>query len=151
MISSPELAKLFNNSYHDVRRAVRDLSHEESLSLLMAGVNPAHWILGHIVVARCNILALLGEAPIWPWSICERFISGSHPVTDPAEALEFATLLRDLDRSQAALEQALAVAGPENLAEVKGEAAVGEHLLTYAVHEAFHAGQLSILREALRG
>ena len=44
---------------------------------------------------------------------------------------------------------ALAQVTAPDLEVIKDEKTVGEHLTKYAVHEAYHAGQLGILRQEL--
>jgi len=109
-----------------------------------------HWIVGHIVVARCNFLMMLDVPSIWDWSTCEFFIPGSAPTAEAADQVGFATLLADLDRTQNQLLAVLERVTAADLAVVKDNQAIGEHLIEYTVHEAYHAGQLEVLRQGIR-
>jgi len=149
MIAPALLCSSFLESYTKIKEHTQQITHAESVQSPVLGSNCMHWIVGHIVVARCNFLMLLDTPSIWNWSTCELFIPGSTPTAATANHIRFTTLLADLDRTQNQLLAALAQATASDLNVEKDGRTVGEQLATYAAHEAYHAGQLEILRQGL--
>ena len=101
------LAGLFGESYGLVKAAAAGLGHEESVRAPAYGGNSIHWIVGHLVVARCNFLTLLAVPSIWDWPTCKLFIPGSSPSAESAAAMDFGRLLADLEQTQELLLAAL--------------------------------------------
>ena len=149
MIAPTLLSSLFVESYTKVKDHTQGLAHDASVRSPLPGVNSMHWIVGHIVVARCNFLMLLDTPSIWDWPTCELFIPGSTPTSAAADHISFAALLADLDRTQEQLLAGLAQATVTGLEVAQDGQTVGEQLATYAAHESYHAGQLEILRQGL--
>jgi len=148
-ITSALLRSLFLDSYAKIKTHTMQITHAESVRSPVSGANCIHWIVGHVVVARCNFLTLLDTPSIWDWPTCECFIPGSKPTIETAARIRFATLLTDLDRTQDQLLAALAHIAEADLEVAKDGQTIGEQLVTYAAHEAYHAGQLEILRQGL--
>ncbi len=90
---------------------------------------------------------LLDTPSIWDWSTCERFIPGSRPTAATAVHIRFPALLSDLDRTQDQLLAALTRLTGSELNVKKDGQPVGERLVIYATHEAYHAGQLEVLNK----
>jgi hypothetical protein len=149
MIQPSFLQSMFEESFMKVKEHTNQIGHAESVHSPIAGVNCVHWIVGHLVVSRCNFSMLLEVPSIWDWSTCKLFIPGSTPTTETPEKIGFATLIADLDRTQSQLMAALEGATTADLEVVKETQTVGEELIEYAVHESFHAGQLELLRRWL--
>jgi hypothetical protein len=143
------LTSLFVESYTKVKEHTKDIAHTDSLRVSIPGTNCMHWVIGHIVVARCNFLMLFDTPSIWDWPTCELFIPGSTPTPKAAEHIDYATILADLDRTQDQLMAALAQVSEADLEIERDGQTVGEQLATYAAHESYHAGQLQLLRQAL--
>ena len=149
MIDSHLLCVLFADTHAIVKRQIEGLSHLESVYQPPFGGNCVNWIVGHLVVARCNFMMLLDIPSIWSMDQCRRFIPSSPPVTGVDDAVSFQTLLTDLDRTQEQLLAVLANVPAERLDVISGDKSVGEHLAFYHAHEAYHAGQLEFLRQML--
>ena len=149
MIAPAILHSLFVESYTKLKDITKDVTHDDSVQSPLPGTNCMHWIVGHIVVARCNFLMLFDTPSIWDWPTCELFIPGSAPTPAAADHISFAALLADLDRTQDQLLTALAIATRADLETVREGQTIGEKLATYAAHESYHAGQLEILRQGL--
>jgi hypothetical protein len=139
------LHALFEESYTKIRDYTKQIGHVESIHSPAEGVNCIHWIVGHIVVSRCNFSMLLEVPSIWDWATCKLFIPGSTPSAEAQERIDFTILLANLEQTQNQLLAALEKATEADLALVKDNQTVGEHLMEYAAHESFHAGQLEIL------
>lgn len=149
MLTAKILDARFSESYGQIRQAITPITHSESLRPPLPGLNPLHWLVGHVVVSRANFLTLLDVPSIWPWEICKLFVPGSRPTAESAAAIPFEALRHDLERTQELLLAALARTGPDALAALHDERPLADHLLEYATHEAFHAGQITLLQQIL--
>ena len=89
MISNTFVLSLFNDSHDQILTSIDQVTHAESILSLFAGTNPAHWVLGHVVVARCNFMMPLDIPSIWDWETCKLFIPGSSPSAVAAEKIAF--------------------------------------------------------------
>ena len=150
MVQPTFLQSLFEESYAKVRQATDQIEHAESIQSAIQGVNSMYWIVGHIVVSRCNFSMLLDVPSIWNWATCKLFIPGSISTTETTQQISFPDLLTDLDRTQSQLMTALERAATTDLETMKDAKTVGEELIEYAIHESFHVGQLELLRWWMR-
>lgn len=146
-MTHPALRDLYGQTYDVITRQTAGLTHEDSLLQPSHGGNCLNWVVGHIVVARANILALLGEQPAWGWRASRRYLPGAAPVVGGEDALRLERLLADLDRSQEQLVAALARLSSEELAAVEDGKPLGAHLACYHSQEAYRAGQTEQLRQ----
>ena len=144
------LTLLFQESYTKTKEAADLVSHEESVRPFNADGLSMHWMVGHIVVSRCNFMMLLEVPSIWDWATCKLFIPGSNPGPESDNQLDFAALLADLDRTQEPLLTALSQCSDSELNVVKGDKSIAEEFASYAAHESFHAGQLELFRQWLK-
>ena len=115
-----------------------------------AGGNTAHWIVGHLAVARRSVLRRLGEEiPEDAWEKAFE-IQSSPDGTDDYPAPD--VLLEDLRESGKKLSAVLAEMSPEKAAEEWGKPfpdggttlADGAQFMHF--HESYHLGQLGLLR-----
>lgn len=143
------LSLIFQESYDKAKEATDQIGHEESIRPFEGGGNSMHWMVGHMVVSRCNFMMLLDVPSIWDWATCKLFIPGSSPGPETNTHIDFANLLADLDRTQAQLTAVLSQRTGSELDTVKGGTTIGEELATYAAHESYHSGQLALLRQWL--
>jgi len=146
------LRHMFGLSTRALGANLEGFSDEDALAQPPGGGNCANWIVGHIVVHRNHMLRALGAEPVWGAEADARYDRGSAPVTgaDGAQTLD---ALRDaLDRSRERLLAAFDTLTPEQLAaepdapsgSVTGP--LGHRLALLIAHEAYHAGQVAILR-----
>ena len=149
MLHSQFISELYCDTYGQVKSATTGIDHSHSLLEIAPGINCLNWIVGHIVVARCNFLMFLDVPSIWGLEQIRRFVPGSTPGLDLDDALPFAQLLADLDRSQEQLTTALVLATPATLTATIQDKSIAEHLAFYAAHEAFHTGQIELIRRLL--
>ena len=140
------LKLLFGYNHHVIGVNARDLSHEESLIQPHPGGNCANWVLGHIVATRGAVLALVGEKPVWSEAESSRYRRGSPPVTNGAGAKSFADIFTALDRSQERLMAGLERVQDQDLGLPGAEESPAGQLSVLQFHEAYHAGQLGLLR-----
>ncbi|MCP4359439.1 MAG: DinB family protein [Chloroflexi bacterium] len=149
MISQQLLKNLYEESYALVKQQIEGITHQESIYQPSYGGNCINWILGHIIVARCNFMMMLDIPSIWDMAQCRRFIPGSAPITGVNDAILFETLCVDLDNTQEQLLMALDQVPREKLQEISGKKTIGKHIAFYNSHEAYHAGQLEVLCQML--
>lgn len=139
-----------------VRANVRDVTHAQSLIQLHHTGNCMNWVLGHLLSVYDEALTLLGESPVLPEGARKRYARGSSPITDPAEALSFEDLVAAWERSTQRIATGLSGLSEAGLEESvphsptgDPDETVGSLLLTVLFHQAYHAGQLGILRRQI--
>jgi hypothetical protein len=145
MIEPRFLQALFAGTYDGIKRQMAEITHGDSVRQPPFDGNCINWILGHLVVARCNFLMMLDVPSIWGMDRCRRYIPGSAPVTGDDDAVPLDSLLAGLDRTQDQLIGALNHVSAEDLCLVKDDQSIGEHLISYHAHESYHLGQLELL------
>ncbi|MGB3715930.1 MAG: DinB family protein [Candidatus Promineifilaceae bacterium] len=145
MIHPQFLEEVFADSYSAIQHHTKEIRHTESVWQPPFGGNSINWIMGHLVVSRCNFLMLLDVPSIWSMDQCLRFIPGSSPVTEEVDSVPFDSLISAFDQTQEQLMSALEHVSDEVLGQVKGERTVAESLVYYQSHEAEHTGQLELL------
>jgi hypothetical protein len=137
-----------------LRKNVEGISHEESLKNFPPEGNSLNWVVGHVVNARNRALALAGqEAPLSEDRYAP-YATGDD--WGPSTAIPFEELLADFERLQEPLKKALLSISPEALAEPASliptrdpSGTVGSLLTGIVFHEAYHAGQMGLLRRLL--
>ena len=150
-MSTDLLIRLYTKTYDNVCQQTSGLTHEDSVMQFAFGGNCLNWNLGHIVVSRWNILALLGNRQdIWTFDEARRYIPGSDPILSADEAIALDKLLAVFDKTQTALVTTLSDLSPSRLASPVENGAMGgsleDELAYYLSHEAYHAGQIELCR-----
>jgi uncharacterized damage-inducible protein DinB len=144
-MNTDALKALFEVNHYAIGANARDLTHDESLLEPHPGANSANWVLGHIVQNRGSILQMVGEKPVWNEQDGEVYKRGSRPLERKA-AKPYPELLQALDLSQERLMAGLNRLPDEKLGAVADKDSLGRKLAFLQFHEAYHAGQLGILR-----
>lgn len=137
--------------------AVADgLTHAESLRAPEGGGNCANWVVGHLVKARNDEIAKLGLEPVFPLDRFRRYAQGQAPLVKPEEAIAFDELMANFATLQDPLIAALRGATSEVLdTPVPGSPTgnpnetVGSLAVATAFHEAYHLGQIGLIRRTL--
>lgn len=156
--TAPEIAQL-RHLAGIVRQVVAlnaaGVSHEESLTQPRPGGNCMNWVLGHLVALYEKSLEIFDPKATTPDQGLARYVRGSDPITEPGDALDFAELLRLWDDLAKRHEEGLAALTRADLAKPapfgpdgppsEGDT-VGGLLATIQFHQAYHAGQLGVLR-----
>jgi len=131
-----------------LREKTDGITHAESvLQPPFPGLNCLNWNVGHIATFRNRLLQLLGEEPSLDPAIARRYVPGSEPVLGDEPGIgQLADLLSAIDVAQERLVAALPRLAPERAAEVLSAGqfsmTVGEWVMFYMRHEAYHIGQL---------
>ena len=148
-MDSRTLSKLYGLNLMVIERNLEGITPEESFFQPQSAGNCANWILGHIVSTRNEVMKLIGESPLWSKEEAEPYRRGSEPLTDESGALSLAKMLTDLRASQDKLLTALDQMSPEELGAPLENGTRYEQLAVIQFHEAYHAGQLGILRRLM--
>ena len=142
-----DLYKFHNRIMHIF---VDHISHEESVLQLPFEHNCMNWILGHIITNRSHVLEVVGAAHGWQEDVRDLYHQDTQPVTPDSPSIFFETLVNYLDESVTLLEAALEKKSEawldENFTNYRGEKSRYKHLTSFHWHEAFHLGQLEILK-----
>jgi uncharacterized damage-inducible protein DinB len=131
-----------------LREKTEGLTHPESvLQPPWPGLNSLNWQVGHIACFRNRLLDLLGEEPTLDPAIAQRYAAGSEPVLGDEPGIgQLDDLVRAIEAAQERILAAVPMIAPERAAEVLGAGqftmTVGEWVMFYMRHEAYHIGQL---------
>lgn len=155
-MSNATLIDQFTMTHWAALKSIDGIDHDESVSLPEATGNSMNWVLGHLIVTRGEILGLLGRDGIWDKSESEIYKRGSDRLTDPSKATDFGKIKSDFATSQEAILEALEAQTAETLSSRVDFSFVGRDedsleavLAGFAFHEAYHVGQIGILRRFL--
>ena len=145
------LIDLWQLSNSVIHRQCQGLSQAESLLQLPFQGNCLNWVVGHMLKGRDDCLKWLGLPPLLSEAEFAVYTGGCEPLTDPARASDLDSLLARLDQALEMLTAAIQERGDEGLREaVKlfGEdSQLGGALAFLQWHEAYHLGQLELLRQ----
>jgi hypothetical protein len=146
------LGTQFEFTFNVFQQNTAGIDHAASLRTPQPAGNSMNWIGGHLVGARCGLLGLFGVAPVWDEKKRARYGRGSSPIT-PEDAEPWEEILAVLAKSQELLRTAFGAASPEDLLAPLPESRnpfrvdnLAEYIGTYAFHEAYHVGQLGVIR-----
>ncbi len=134
----------------------KDVTHEESLIQPQPGGNCMNWVVGHILVARNQLLSVLGRETVWDDSIGLPYKRGSKAILgDDPSLRRFETLVQDLTLTYERIQPALASCDEGRMDEASpfsptnnAEETWGSLLAGLLFHESYHAGQTGLLRRA---
>ena len=150
-MNGPMLKAQFGMCGYVTGKNIEGVDHAESLASPRPGGNCANWTLGHIVRARNTALGVLGEKPLAPQETFAAY--NAEPITREAQALPWNELVDLFRKSQARLEKALDTVPADLLKKPvplspsgNPDETVGSLLAVLVFHEAYHAGQLGMLR-----
>jgi hypothetical protein len=152
-MNGSDLAKMYEFSYTALNRNLDGVSNEESLITPQPCGNCLNWVLGHVVTARNMVLLLTGGEVLFTGEQSEVYRRGSSPDAN-AKYLDWGTLRGFLNDSQQQLVPTLAAMSDEALARDVPEkyrrpplmGSVGGALVRLQYHEAYHSGQIGLLR-----
>jgi hypothetical protein len=134
----------FNN--RALRANLDGVTHEASL-LQPPGGNCINWQLGHIVRHRNYMLETLGAPTVWNAEAQARYDRGSQPITAAgADVAHLDALRRESDLAAERILAALAAADDAAFSAPARTSTVAQWLLFLAQHEAYHVGQIGLLR-----
>ena len=150
MASRALLIKQLELSYGALFRNLEGITHEESLIVPESGGNCLNWVLGHIVSARNRAMTQLGIAPVWQMDLAFHYSGRDEANWTPERAIDLKMIETDLARSQQELLNALDAMpdGALTTPDEKGRT-LGDALTLFTFHEAYHGGQVALLRRVI--
>jgi len=129
------------------------VTQAESLVQPQPAGNCLNWAVGHLVAVYHNVLPLLGQAAVLEASVLERYKRGSAPLRNGADALDISELMTAWDECCRRVDAGLASLSEDKLAERapmsptnNPDETIGSLLSTVCWHQAYHSGQLGVLR-----
>jgi uncharacterized damage-inducible protein DinB len=149
--SAAPIAMIFAFSDSLVLQALEGLTHEELWRPLTTSNNPLLWVAGHIVQTRAVVLQILGEQAETGWgSLFDRGAKIGNPKDYPSGP-EVARVMREVSPR---LHTALGALRDEQLNRpasfpIPGLKTLTDELAFFALHDAYHAGQLAYVRKGL--
>jgi hypothetical protein len=149
MSKQEELIRSFKTTHWLITKFAEGLTHKESITLPPFKANSFNWVLGHILVGRDRVLALLGQKTVLEAGEAKLYETGSEPVS-ASTAVTLERLLDALSESQTSLGEGLVAASQQAMNKLYGEEqeqTVGSRIAGEHWHETYHVGQLEILRQ----
>ena len=132
------IQKLFSSDERVFNVNLQGVTHEESL-LEMHNCNSINWIVGHLVYTRNNIMLTLGLPPIADEDMKPVYARGVVGA-DMTKAYNLDTLKKMYVDSQPLI--------MDGLLKITDEA-VMDQITFMGFHEAYHIGQIGILRKII--
>lgn len=136
-----------------VRLNVDGVSQEESLIQPAPAGSCLNWVVGHLACIYNKVLPLVGQEPVADAATLKRYDRGAPPIRDGAEALELRDLMDAFEKASDRIDAGLAALPAEVLDRKAPESPSGNPdetvrslLSTVFFHQAYHAGQLGLLR-----
>jgi len=132
---------------------VKDVSHAESLTQPRPAGNCSNWVLGHLLAIYSKVLPMLGEQSVIAMDRIKRYDRYSAPMVDAAEAIPFEELVAAWSTTCDRVDAGIARVSDEMLRQPVPESpsanpneTVHSMLFTIMFHQAYHSGQLGLLR-----
>ena len=129
------------------------LSNDDALRQPESGGNCLNWVAGHVVGSRAGTLEILGQKPSFKADKYARYRRGSAAVTDANGAVPLSEMVADFASTNEGLAAGLAALTATTLAGKapfspgnRDDETVGSLLAGLVFHEAYHIGQLGVLR-----
>ena len=149
--------EVFRHSARAIHKIVRlntaGVTQAESLIQPRPAGNCLNWVVGHLLCIYAHTLPLLGERPVMDERALQRYDRGSAPIVDAAEARELSDLLKAWDETAERMDAGLAALTLEALDALAPfspsddpKETVRSLLTLVFFHQAYHAGQLGLLR-----
>jgi hypothetical protein len=140
-----------------VRKNTEGLTHEDSLIQPQPEGNCLNFVVGHLMSVYDQALRLVGQEPVLGVEALKRYMRGSPPLRDPAEAMDFGALMAAWDTASERFIAGLATLTPEVMErpmpgpDSKGELTetVRSLLSVILFHQTYHAGQTGLLRRII--
>jgi uncharacterized damage-inducible protein DinB len=136
-----------------VNKNCEGITHQESLVHPQTHGHSFNWVLGHMVRTRNEILELIGKRPLYSKS---KFDVYSPKGFDSEKAVDVAELHNSFNALQTELKDSIqsiseeVLRQPASLTPGKDSGdTIGSVLGTVLWHEAYHAGQLGIIRRVV--
>jgi uncharacterized damage-inducible protein DinB len=153
MITADNLIAMYARNLTFIKDLTAGLSHADSLAQPPVPGNCINWVVGHILAYRNRILKILDQPPVFDEVTAARYARDSKPVLGDEPGIGILEdMLQSLDASQAHIAGAMKVLSPDAAQRAwtfgQNTMSAAEWLLFLLRHEAYHVGNLELLREA---
>lgn len=150
MPQSRLLSKLFEMNYGALYRNLEGITHDDSVVMPEPGGNPINWVVGHVVATRSRMFLMLKLEVIWNNEATMLYSGLDGTGWSPAAAMDLKEIESDLARSQSVLMSALdEMTGRDLNRRSEDGRTLAEILGFFHFHEAYHVGQVGVLRRVL--
>ena len=136
-----------------VRINSEGVAHEDSVVMPTPGGNSFNWVMGHLLAIYNDLLPLLGKPKVYENGELKKYQRGSPALTDKSKAMQLDELQRSWTTACDRLDSGLAELPSERLAQKAPVSptndpneTIGSLLDTIMFHQAYHSGQLGVLR-----
>jgi hypothetical protein len=146
------LAVIFSINDRLISRSLDGVEEGELWRRTTEQNNPLLWIVGHVVQTRADAMKLFGASYDTGWGTL--FARGA-ALQDPSRYPALAAVVETRSNVTSAWLDALAALSAERLAspatgpQLPNAKTVADQVGFFAMHEAYHVGQLSYIRKAL--
>ena len=132
----------FNRMLYE--KGVKDLEQKDSLKAPSDLINSPNWIFGHVVATRSDLLKKMEIESNIPEEFLNAYRRGSKRIT-PDTAFD----IKDIDGYFIKTDHKLVELLEEKSSIEKLNTEVAEMILSYFLHEAYHLGQVGLVRRFL--
>jgi uncharacterized damage-inducible protein DinB len=145
------LIDILQFNHNAIHMQLKDITQAESLLQPPFQGNCMNWVIGHILDMRQSWTSVLGLPRILTEAEEKIYGYGSEPVTCAEQALPLEYLVKKLDENLAVLVgklETLTQADLDGEVEIwRGKLPLAQALSFFQWHEAYHTGQLELLRQ----
>jgi uncharacterized damage-inducible protein DinB len=152
MITADNLIAMYARNLYFIKTHTDGLTHADSLAQPPVPGNCINWVVGHILAYRNRILKVLGQPPIFDEVTAARYARDSKPVLGDEPGIGMLeNMLQLLDESQAHVAAAMKALPPDDAGKMwtfgQNTMSAAEWMLFLLRHEAYHTGNMELLRE----
>jgi uncharacterized damage-inducible protein DinB len=143
----------FQFNQFTITRLLEDVSHEDSLHEVQAGINNINFLVGHLVLTRDGLLKMLKAQPVLKDT--DAVLYGSKPKTfTNARAKPVGELKAAVEESYTRLQTALKVSEssfskPAERKFIREGEQFGDQIGFFICHEEYHIGQIGLIRRLI--
>jgi len=149
-MTSTFFTRMFGFSYRAINLNIDDISDEESLIVPQPAGNCMNWILGHIILSRNSMLKSLGQEELRIQTKFEHYERGAASETDSQNLTSFEQLKNDFRSINERFLSVLNDIPLEKFNQVSHtNKTLADDLAFLYFHEAYHAGQIGLIRRLL--
>ena len=150
MITAEHVNKIFERGWWVIQQQTEGVTHTESLLQPEFRANCMNWVLGHLLYERQIVVKMLNLEPVIAEEVIGRYAYDSEPIVAASEGVvEITELLRFLEESGKLIAKGFSSLEDSKWSAVIDEkgTAMWERVEFLAWHEAYHVGQLELLRQ----
>lgn len=151
MIAPEKLVAMYDTTYRTLKLNLRGITDEESRVRPEPAGNSINWVVGHLLLTRHQMLGFMGQPELFPEGEKLAYVRGADEGYDAAALLSIDDLKERFAESQEQLQEVLLALTEDALGrKARDEETVEDRLLFLNFHEAYHVGQLGLLRRFTR-